>query len=277
MQINVTLPLKWAQCGGYIMIVILVNVLMIFPLSGFLFHDFYSRMIPSDSTRTVLFSESRRELGSWSGKSTFNFVFQRHSTNTVMLPQIEINGFAQNVPLRADIPYNMNLDLDIFCLNKVTDLCLKDGEVTISVNRAGESVDKTLFRKTLLLSCANTRDIPNMGGSGRLSLTFAQKVQKELVNSFHFDNPISIEHNVKSLDITLKLAGNANVIIDPNRSYLTFSMNFDHSLRNLMIRWRTLAYVLGTLIFNAIISFFFLIAFAISFFRAGHAKSVKVE
>ncbi|CEP61617.1 seipin LALA0_S03e06942g [Lachancea lanzarotensis] len=277
MQVNITLPLKWAQCGGYIMILILVNVMMIFPLSGFLFHDFYSRMIPSDSTRTVLFSEGRTERGSWSGKSTFHFAFQRHSTDTTVLPQIEANGFAQNVPLRADIPYNMNLDLDIFCLNKVTDLCLKDGEITISVNRPGDYLGKTLFRRTLLLSCANTRDIPNMGGTGRLSLTFAQKVQKELVNSFHFENPIEIDHQLKSLDITLKLAGNANIIIDPNRSFLTFSMNFDHSLRNLMIRWRKLAYVFGTLIFNAIISFFFLTAFAISFFRAGHAKSIKVD
>ncbi|SCU90215.1 LAME_0E07558g1_1 [Lachancea meyersii CBS 8951] len=274
MQVNLTLPLKWAQCWGYAMILVLVNFLLIFPLSSFLFHDFYSRMIPPDSIQTVPFSESRREMGSWAGKSSFQFEFERVSSETAVLPEIHANGFSQKIPLRADIPYNMNIDLDVYCLNKVTDLNIKDGELTISVCRAGIG-GITVFRKTLLLSCANTRDIPNMGGNGRLATSFAQQVQKELVNFFHLENPIFLEHDMKRLEITLKFAGNANVIIDPNLSALTFSMNFDHSLRNLMVRWKRLAYVFGTLIFNAIISFFFLTAFAVTFFRAGHSRSHK--
>ncbi|SCV04723.1 LANO_0G11958g1_1 [Lachancea nothofagi CBS 11611] len=228
MQINVTLPLRWAQCWGYAIILMLVNLIVIFPLSAFLFQDFYSRMIPADSVQTIPFSESRKEMGNRSGniKTTFQFDVERYSSDTAILPHVAANGFAQNVPLRADIPYNVNLDLNVFCLNKVTDLSVRDAEITISVSTSKKLAESVVFRKTLIFSCANTRDIPSLCENNRLSSTFANQVQKELVNSFHLDNPIFIEHDMKSLELSLKFAGNANLIVDPNTSLLTFSMNF---------------------------------------------------
>ncbi|SCU98485.1 LADA_0H13322g1_1 [Lachancea dasiensis] len=278
MQVNITLPLKWAQCWGYVLILMSVNIMLIFPLSAFLFSDFYSRLIPADSVQTVPFAAGQQLGTGWSGgKAIYAFKLKRYSTETAEIPQVIPNGFPQGVPIRADIPYNVNLDLNVFCLNKVTDLSIRDGEITLSVSRHGKPAENVLFRKTLLMTCANTRDIPTLGASGKLSPTFARKVQQELVNHIHLEKPIILQHDVEKLELSLKFAGNANLIVDTSTSFITLSLNFEHSLRNLMVRWKKLTHVVGTLLFNAIISFFFLAAFAISFFRAGHVRGSKMD
>ncbi|CAR22913.1 Seipin [Lachancea thermotolerans] len=275
MQINLTLPLKWAQWWAYILVLMLVNIAFIFPLSAFLFRDFYSRMIPPDTTRTVSFSESKREMGGWTGKTTFQFDLKRYSTEDAKLPFVSPNGFAQSVPLRSDIPYNMDVNLNIFCLNKVTDWNIRDAEVSISVLKSGKSNAAVVFRKTLLLSCANTRDVHSVSGTRRLTTTFAKQIQDELVNSYSLENPFFVEHDVKCLEVSLRCAGNANLIIDPNSSELKLSMNFENSLRNLMIRWKKLTYAVGTVVFDVIITSFFFLAFGLTFLRAGRVKERK--
>lgn len=154
----------------------------------------------------------------------------------------------------------------------MTDLSIRDSEVTIAVSTSRKPGEIVIYRKILLLTCANTRDTHSLSETKRLTSTFAKQVQDELVNSFYLENPVIIDHDIKSLRVVLTLAGNAKVIIDPNSSELKFAMNFELSLRNLMIKWKKLTYCIGTLLFNAFISFFFLIAFAISFLRAGHVR-----
>lgn len=232
-------------------------------------------MIPPDTTRTVSFSESKREMGGWTGKTTFQFDLKRYSTEDAKLPFVSPNGFAQSVPLRSDIPYNMDVNLNIFCLNKVTDWNIRDAEVSISVLKSGKSNAAVVFRKTLLLSCANTRDVHSVSGTRRLTTTFAKQIQDELVNSYSLENPFFVEHDVKCLEVSLRCAGNANLIIDPNSSELKLSMNFENSLRNLMIRWKKLTYAVGTVVFDVIITSFFFLAFGLTFLRAGRVKERK--
>ncbi|SCW01829.1 LAFE_0E08174g1_1 [Lachancea fermentati] len=269
MRINVTLPLKWAQWWVYILSIAMVNLVIILPLSGLLFHDFYTRLIPPDTVQKIPFSIGSKTSQLVDGNTIFRFRLKRLSSETAILPQVIDNGLTQDVSLRSDIPYNFDLKLNIFCLNTSPGLNIKEGTITVSASSKKNWMDSVIFQKTVLLSCANTNDIIALGEAGSLSSTFSQRVQKELVNSFFWEDYV-LDHDVQNVVVSLKFAEGSYFIVDAESSELKFSMNLNHSLRNLMLRWKKLTHVVGILVFNLVVLFFFVVGFLISFMRVGN-------
>ncbi|SCU77710.1 LAMI_0A02080g1_1 [Lachancea mirantina] len=273
MRLNITLPLKWAQWWIYCILIILVNFVVILPLASFLFHDFYSRLIPTDTIQTIPFSSSKLDEHAKENGYSFLFDIQRHDTDVVTLPRLLENGLEQNIPLRSDIPYDVDIKLKAFCLNNSPGNNIKTAMLTLRVISPKTFTKRILFQRPLLLTCVNSKDVYALAEAGALTPNFAYRLQKDLVNRFEKDHCAMIAHDVKKIEVSILMRDPATLLVDSAASELRLAMDLKYSPRNIMLRWKKLSYIVGILTFHGVILFFFSIAFIISFWRI---KSTEV-
>lgn len=266
MRIKITLPLQMAQWWVYFIILFLVNVLVILPLSGLLFHDLYSRLIPQESVQEAPFSIAN-ELD---GGKTFSFMVERIPETADSMVLLD-NGMPTDIPLRRDIPYTLDLTIKAYCINDVIESNLQKSTVTVVTRGKKKNID--VFKRQVILSCFNPGDVDFLAEITK-PLTLSQRIQTHFVNTFSWHEFMYLEQEVEEVRISFEHKGKGNIMVGSD-SQLIYKIDFNHSLRNLMSRWRKLTYSVGIIIFDTIICSWFLLAFFICFGRIVDGEKVE--
>ncbi|CCD27129.1 seipin NDAI_0J02370 [Naumovozyma dairenensis CBS 421] len=295
MIINITRPLKLIQWSSYILFFILIDLVILIPLAFLIFDDFYSRLLPSDSSQWVPISAFHNNIRnpshssrSSSSKNVYLFSqkINRISSNTIelspspLLPSIESNGLEQQIALREEINYLLDLNLEFFCLNNINSRHRIDSiEIDIFSMNMKQSTDpetdfeniekihkQLLYHYSQPIICLDVNDsvvtselhkqTPKTSSSSALRLAM---YEKEWMNTIHLQDVMNLNSSITNLVLRIKTTigtetSDNELIFKMNECFMVFNMNFSQGLRNIMLKKRFITYVVGTVICFTIMS-----------------------
>ncbi|EDO19358.1 hypothetical protein Kpol_1002p3 [Vanderwaltozyma polyspora DSM 70294] len=264
MLVNVTRPLQLLQWSSYIAITCLVQLLIILPLSILIFHDFYARLLPPDSSQWVPLSTS----------NTFDFEkFDQYIDRISIdkpLPPILDNGLSQMIPLRDYILYKMDLDYKFYCLKDSVNRGYKSPldtlQLRVSVATTDDDVSTVIYRRNIPIVCIRDTDSISTEGLSKIGPNRLKVFEKEWQNHIDIEDKISIDPDVVKIYYDF-IPGSPSMHLkfDP-KSGARYRMEFQQGFRNIMLRWRKLTHIFGTLVCYVIISTLFSVTGVLSFY-----------
>ena len=283
MKINVSRPLQFLQWSSYIVVAFLIQLLIILPLSILIYHDFYLRLLPADSSNVVPLNTFNILNGVQFGTKFFQSI--KSIPVGPDLPQTIDNGLSQLIPMRDNMEYKLDLNLQLYCQSKTDHLNLDN--LLIDVYRGpgpllgapggSNSKDEKIFHTSRPIVCLALTDSMSPQEIEQLGPSRLDVYDEEWLNTIRIEDKISLESSYETISVFLKTEiAQRNLIIHPE-SGIKFRMNFEQGLRNLMLRKRFLSYIIGISIFHCIICVLFFITgcTAFIFVRKGQKKSKK--
>lgn len=266
MQLNLTKPLQILQWSSYAYLLVLVKIFVIFPIAILLFNDFYLRLLPSDSSQWVNLSKLQTQKNDLSSVEFFQTIERIPIDSDI--PALLDNGLAEGIPLRDHISYKMDLDMNFFCkFSSKSQGYTPSGIVEMLLQVYSTHKTETLiFQRTMPVLCMTIDDSIieeelYKQGPSRLAL-----YQKEWSNRIAIHDKIDI--NPRDLGLkhvwTLKSPG-SRLIFNPESGF-RFRMSFEQGLRNMMLRWHKITYIVGIIVFDCAISTLFVMAVLVSFY-----------
>ncbi|CCE61742.1 hypothetical protein TPHA_0B00700 [Tetrapisispora phaffii CBS 4417] len=262
MLINVSKPFQILQWITYISIIVGVQLLIVLPISVLIFHDFYTRLIPPDSSQYVPVSTFEQ----------YDELTYRHLITRVPIEKplysVEDNGLDQNLPLRDNILYKMDIDMKFFCLNENdlsrNNLEVLDFQVRVRNNYQKTKATSVIYRRKIPITCLNEHDSIvedeiHKYGKNRLAM-----YQREWLNSIYVDDLIYIPSEIRQIQYHFVLPGQ-RLILQPE-SNIYMRMEFKQGIRNMMLRWKKLTYLIGITVFYIFITTLFFISTGSSFY-----------
>ncbi|CAI4048438.1 hypothetical protein SUVZ_12G4280 [Saccharomyces uvarum] len=283
MKINISRPLQFLQWSSYIVAAFFIQLLIILPLSVLIYHDFYLRLLPADSSNVVPLNTFNILQGIQFGTKFFQSISSIPVGTD--LPQTTDNGLPQPIPMRDNIEYKLDLNLQFYCQNKIGRLNLDSmlidvyrgpGPILRSPGRV-DNEDEKIFHTSRPIVCLTVEDSLSPQEVEQLGPSRLNAYNEEWLNSIIIEDKITLDSSYETVSIFLKTEmAQASIILQP-KSGATFRMNFEQGLRNLMLRKRFLSYVIGISIFHCIICMLFFLTGCIAFVfvRKGQTKSKK--
>ncbi|CAI4035300.1 hypothetical protein SMKI_12G4510 [Saccharomyces mikatae IFO 1815] len=283
MRINISRPLQLLQWTSYIVAAFLIQLLIILPLSIIVYHDFYLRLLPADSSNVVPLNTFSILNGVQFGTKFFQSI-SSIPVGTDLSQTID-NGLSQLIPMRDNIEYKLDINLKFYCQSKAISLNLDNLLIdiyrgpgpTLGGPGVGDNKDEKIFHTSKPIVCLSVADSISPQEIEQLGPSRLNVYGEEWLNRISIEDKISLDSSYETISIFLKTEiGQRNLIIQPE-SGITFRMNFEQGLRNLMLRKRFLSYVIGISIFHCIICMLFFITgcTAFIFVRKGQKKSKK--
>lgn len=265
MQLNITKPLQILQWSAYIYILILVKGFIIFPIAILLFNDFYLRLLPSDSSQWVPLSKFNVE----EFDEGIEF-FQKIERIPIEwdIPALPDNGIPESIPLRDHISYKMDFDMNFFCISPTKNLGYTPSgisELVLEIHST-ERKQSLIFKRNIPILCMTNGDnivedeLYDQGPS-RLSL-----YEKEWINHIKIHDKVDIGPEDNEIKYIWTIRSESPRILFNLESGFRLRMNFEQGLRNLMLRWHKITYIIGVVVFDCAISTIFGIAVLISFY-----------
>lgn len=251
-----------AQWFSYITGVCFVQFLIIFPLSVLLFHDFYSKLLPPDSSQWVGINNFETEKS-----HLFSQKLERIESHKPLI-SVKPNGLPQTVGLREQTDYRLDLQLDFYCACFSAMIEPKAVTGMVYIDLVDQLAERFYSYKGPVLCFSTVEDTGVLAGNKHLS-SRKEVIKNEWLNSVHIEDVIEVNHDLSQLTISIKInnhTGSSFQIIPEPSSGVLFRRFFNNGLRNWMLRrWRT-TYILGISIFYISLSFTFVITCISSFF-----------
>lgn len=276
MRINITRPLQLLQLSSYLGVLLLVKLFIILPLAVILFNDFYLHLLPPDSSQWIPLSTFRTSKQDSNSTIVYEQSIRRTCTEKE-LPSVVDNGISQRINLHCHTPYKVDLDTKFFCTPtwRTAYQASNIDEVEMEVY----SYNALIYRRTIPIVCLKSDDSITLSevynhGPSRLEL-----FRKEWLNHIKVHDKISVNQRVDTFRYVLKAPKTFKLIVQPESGF-RFRMSFEHGLRNAMLRWRKITYVVGTAVFDLAISTLFTVTALVSFFlitRKGKSKPTKAD
>lgn len=270
MLINVTRSLQLVQWSSYVAIAFLVQLVIIFPLSVLLFHDFYVRLLPPDSSQ-------------WIPLSAFNNTYEMQFQQVIIrtppeypLPTLLDNGLPQGIPLRDHILYKMDIDVNLYCLKDSWDEGHNLDSVQLQVYTIvfddELELSTLVYRRTIPVVCLKTQDSISVDDIYKVGPNRLLLFEKEWLNHITIEDNISVGPEAEAIQYVFSSRNESDLIFDP-KSSVRLIMNFEQGFRNLMLRWRLLSHIIGTTVFFIVITILFALTGAATFYFI-NSKSV---
>ncbi|CCF56019.1 hypothetical protein KAFR_0A05840 [Kazachstania africana CBS 2517] len=262
MKINVTKPFQLLQYVCYIFVVLLLQIVVVGPLSILIFNDFYTRLIPDDSLQFVPISKF--DQGKVEDVLIFKQDIDRISLNDDLI-NLDNNGISEKIPLREFINYELDFAFDFYCQSELETFNLQNVKISIQAN------DLPLYVLEMPIICITKNDTILLNShTSRLELW-----QLEWLNKIHIDNVVTVPSNVDIISIVINKPSHSHFLVKPD-SNLNFRMDFTNDLRNMMLRKRTITHIIGILIVNILLNLLFLLITVITFIVTSNKLNKKI-
>lgn len=264
MRINLSHLLRLLQWSSYTCTLLLVKLFVVFPLAVLLFHDFYLRLLPADSSSWVPFDILPEQNHFWHEYSRiFTQKIERIDIDNE-LPKTLDNGLSQPIFLRDHILYKMDLNLQFYCIHLFNDKP-KNNVVEFELNIFNQNSGEKLFAKRIPIACL-TEELPTSLGvpSSKYGSSVLELYRREWLNVLKLDDKIEIHPKIGSIKLELRTGQPTQLILEPESS-IKFRMHFSQGLINLMLRWHKTAYILGIILFDLTITSLFSISTLVTF------------
>lgn len=269
MKFNLTRPLQVAQWFSYIMGVCVVQFLVILPLSALLFHDFYTRLLPPDSSQWVSINNFETSTQD-NGMLILSQELERVKSHRPLV-SVKPNGLPQAVGLREHTNYRLDLQLEFYCKNLNSTLQNTDIQ-EISIQLVDQLGNFYYHYRGPIICKSSTMEPEVLDGNKHLK-SRNEVLKNEWLNTIHVEDIIDINPDLSQLTIMMGLPDKAIVILPDPASGVLFRRFFENGLRNWMLRrWRT-SYILGISAFYVSLSFTFVITCISSFFIFSKIKT----
>ncbi|CAI4047051.1 seipin SKDI_12G4290 [Saccharomyces kudriavzevii IFO 1802] len=283
MKINISRPLQLLQWSSYLVAVFLIQLLVILPLSVLIYHDFYLRLLPADSSNLVPLNTFNILNGIQFGTKFFQSIASIPVGTD--LPQTTDNGLSQPIAMRDNIEYKLDLNLLFYCQNKndhlnldnlLIDIYRGPGPALGSPERV-DSKDEKIFHTSRPIVCLTVADSISYQEIEQLGPSRLNVYNEEWLNTITIEDKISLDSSYETISMFLRTEMAQKNLIIQSESGITFRMNFEQGLRNLMLRKRFLSYIIGVSIFHFIICILFFIVgcTAFMFVKKSQKKSQK--
>lgn len=244
-----------------------------------LFNDFYLRLIPSDSSQLVPLSALSLQQTGTSIVRYFQMLDKVSIQNE--LPSVKDNGLAQRIPIRDHINYKIDVSLKFFCtLNDVPGAWfynLQNLKISVSAI-THDKKNLPLYVANIPVSCMKNDDSISLPENKQLSTSRMKSFNTEWLNEIKIDDVIEFTPSddyqglsvIFTIPNTLSEHGHETInvfglLMNPESS-LNFRMNFNQGLRNLMLRYRIITYIVGTVIFHIITTLLFVVTAILAFY-----------
>lgn len=276
MKINLATSLRLFKWSLFVFAIFLVELLAIFPISVLLFNEFYKELVPDDTSQWVPLSAFSSQRGS----NYALFTQELHYIPAgIELPRLVKNGLQQEIPLRDHLKYKMDLDIKLYCLfdefmsiepNNLNSLDVKVGKREGHGKSSGTT---TVFAASFPVVCLRAGDSITVPQTGQLKQSRIESYKTEWLNVIHLEDIELTEGLFENGDTMMVTIQTSNVnnqdndrvwaeestkedtrdhsdatcvkfILDPTSS-VRFRVDFTQDIRNWMMKWKVLTYVLG--------------------------------
>ncbi|KAL3234395.1 hypothetical protein RNJ44_03157 [Nakaseomyces bracarensis] len=270
MKFNLTRPLQLAQWFSYIMGICIVQFLIILPLSALLFHDFYIKLLPPDSSQWISINNFERNVIENKEMVVLAQQFRRVTSQGPLIP-VDPNGIPQTADLRVGTSYKLDLQLDFYCKNLNSSDVMDLQEVSIRV--LGSTGDVYYHYRGPILCKSSAFDTTVLDGNKQL-VSRTAVVRNEWLNKVHIDDMIHMKPGIAgTVEIIIDLPGPELVIIPDPSSGILVRRFFGSGLRNWMLRWWRTTYIVGISMVYISISSIFVITCIAAFYTSRQIKS----
>ena len=275
--------------------IFLVELLGIFPISVLLFNEFYKELVPDDTSQWV-------PLSALSSQRGFNCAIFTQGLHYIPagteLPRLKKNGLQQEIPLRDHLKYKMDLDIKLYCLfdeflsNEPNNLHSLDVKVGKKEGREKSSGTTAVFAASFPIVCLRADDSITVPQTGHLKQSRLESYKTEWLNVIHLEDIEFTEGLFENGDTMMVTIQTSNVnnqeksrvwteegtkedsrdgsgetyikfIFDPTSS-VRFRADFTQDIRNWMMKWKILTYVLGIGVVFSLMTLLFLTGVAIA-------------
>lgn len=254
MKFNLTRPFQIAQWVSYILGVGILQIVVILPLAVLLFHDFYTRLLPSDSSVWVPLDNFN------SNASGLNTRFKQGIvcvSPDKQLPGLKPNGLSQPIALRCHTNYKLDMKLEFYCHSLDAIGNSKGTDLQYAV--VSLSDDSNLFYRYRQPVICRNQGATNVLEGNNHAKSRMEVLRNEWLNSLSLEDIADISPQLENIEISIDLPNsNGEILLEPTSGILV-RRSFEQGLRNWMLRrWRT-TYIIGTAVFYISLSFIFVI------------------
>lgn len=272
------------QWTSYVVAIFIVQIIIILPLSFILFNDFYQYLIPTDSSQLVPLSAFNLTE---SGRCHFQYTQKLDKVTAHQdLPIVKPNGLIQHIPVREHIDYRIDATFKFFCLINEEDTAkhnLQTATVSIYAHRDG-STPLLLHSKYVPIVCITSQDKITLPEGKQLKQSRISQYKTEWLNEIKIDDISDLTTDSQTVGLVIRfnfLTNEKDTTQGYNHGYphrdvytllmnedskLNLRINFNQGIRNLMLRYRIITYVVGTIVVHILISFLMIITTVTAFY-----------
>ncbi|KAG0672376.1 hypothetical protein C6P45_003060 [Maudiozyma exigua] len=284
MKLNISWPFQLMQWTSYVTVIFIVQIIIILPLSFISFNDFYQYLIPTDSSQLVPLSAFNLTE---SGRCHFQYTQLLDKVSAHQdLPIVKPNGLIQHIPVREHIDYRIDATFKFFCLINEEDTAkhnLQTATVSVYTLRKGSN-PLLLHSKYVPIVCITPQDKITLPEGKQLKHSRLSQYRTEWLNEIKIDDisDLTTDSQTESLVIGFNFIAderyatkgynhgypyrNAYTLLMNEESKLNLRINFNQGIRNLMLRYRIITYVVGTIVVHILISFLMIITTVTAFY-----------
>ena len=287
MKINIARPFQLFQWSSYVVGALITHFVIVFPLACMLFNDFYNRLIPSDSSQLVPLSAFELTETSTSHLKYTQQLYKVQAPHD--LPSILDNGLNQRIPLRTQVDYRVDATLNFYCLiDDIVDKPVHNLQrVTVSVYGVnGHGTHNLLYATSVPILCMKASDSISLPENKQLKGSRMASYRSEWLNKIKLDDvsDFSTGYSIEGLSVMFNFPapkvynkkGNSynhgmenmdtySLLMEPE-SNLNFRVNFNQGIRNLMLRYRTITYIVGIAVFHVAMTILFMLTVGMGFY-----------
>lgn len=284
MKVNISWPFQLMQWTSYLVAIFTVQIIIILPLSFILFNDFYQYLIPTDSSQLVPLSAFNLTEN---GRCHFHYNQDLNKVTAHQdLPIVKPNGLIQHIPVREHIDYRIDATFKFFCLINEKDTGKHNLQTaTVSIYAEREGMNPILLHsKYVPILCLTEQDTITVPENKQLKHSRLSQYKTEWLNEIKIDDisDLTTDTQTTGLAIRFNFPGNNGgkkggfnhgspyingyTLLMNEESKLNLRINFNQGIRNLMLRYRFITYVIGTIVVHILISFLMILTAVTAFY-----------
>lgn len=294
MKVNISWPFQLLQWTSYVIAIFTVQIIIILPLSFILFNDFYQYLIPTDSSQLVPLSAFNLTE---TGRCHFYYSQKLDKVTAHQdLPIVKPNGLIQHIPVREHIDYRIDATFKFFCLINEKDTGIHNLQTaTVSIYAGREGVKPLLLHsKYVPILCLTQQDTITLPEGKQLKQSRLSQYKTEWLNEIRIDDISDLTTDAHTTDLIIRFNfeseysssdkgynhgfayKNMYTLLMNQESKMNLRINFNQGIRNLMLRYRIITYVAGTIVVHILISFLMILT-AITAFYLTNQKLAETD